>query len=287
MGLLSKLLPAAGSVLGTVIGGPVGGQIGGALGSAVAGSGASKKAMKAQIEAEKRAQARYDTALGNIKGYEQPYADAGTEGLNALRGRFTDPAAGSFGHTEDPTYTAPGAFTYTAADYMASPGYQFQQDEARRAILASASATGALQSGAALKELQDRAQQIALQDFNNERAFNYDVYKDSRNFGRDVYDTDRNYLTDRYDTGTNNLFRLTGVGQQATGLLSNAELERANLGANSDRNVGQAKASNALTQGDIWGNLASGLGGYLSGAGRQNALASDLRRSAAANPQLF
>lgn len=78
-------------------------------------------------------------------------------------------------------------------DYTASPGLQFQQDEARRATLASASKTGSLQSGAAAKALQDRAQGLAYQDFTKERAFDYGVYSDAANRSDANYNTDRGF----------------------------------------------------------------------------------------------
>lgn len=181
---------------------------------------------------------------------------------------------GTYGDTANPVdpgaYQAPAPFKYDLTDYKASPGYQYQQDEAARATLAHAGATGALQSGAALKELQDRAQKIAYGDFTNERAFAAGQSNLDRQFGLNAYTTNdtrynnnRNYLTDRADTQTGNLFRYTGIGQQAAGAVSGAATGVANGNAGSQVDIGNARAGNALAQGQIGSNFATGLGGIL------------------------
>lgn len=53
------------------------------------------------------------------------------------------------------------------SSFETSPGYQFLQDEARDQVERSAAAQGGLLSGAAMKALQDRAQGVASQDYNN------------------------------------------------------------------------------------------------------------------------
>lgn len=189
---------------------------------------------------------------------------------------------GTFGDATNPAWTSPSwtppspkGFEYGLDDYKASPGYQWQIDEATKAVLASAGATGARQSGAALKELQDRAQGIAALDFRgerdfahgryrDERDFGYGRYRDDRDFGYGKYVDDRNYLTNRFDRGTEDLFRYTGIGRDAAGVVGGSEMDRAQLGAGSDRNVGQARAANALTQGKVWGDFAGGVGGIVS-----------------------
>lgn len=204
-------------------------------------------------------------------------------GGNALT-MGTDP--GTYGTTANPTaptpYASPerpGAFTFSAADLEKTPGYQWQQDQARKSILASAGATGALQSGAALKELQDRAQQIAYQTFDRERNFAYGVNRDQRtdfntdrgfDYGltRDAradYTADRDYLTGRFDNQTNNLFRAAGVGQGAANTVSNAATWYGDQVAGLVQTGGEARAANALTQGQIGSDLSTGLGGLISG----------------------
>lgn len=51
------------------------------------------------------------------------------------------------------------------SQFQESPGYQFAQDEAQRAIERSAAARGDIVSGRTLKELDERSQQIANQQY--------------------------------------------------------------------------------------------------------------------------
>lgn len=166
---------------------------------------------------------------------------------------------GTYGGTENPT--APGAFSYTAEDYKESPGLQYALDRSKDVVQSSAAAGGFLNSGATLKELSDRAYQIALGDFNQERQFNYGLNRDARS----DYQDNRNYLTSRFDTQTNNLFKGAGVGQNAANTASNAATNYGQQTAGLITQGGQAQANNALTQGQIGSDFASGLGGLISG----------------------
>ena len=53
------------------------------------------------------------------------------------------------------------------AQFQQSPGYAWQMAEGQRAVESSAAAQGLLRSGATLKALQERGQQLANQDFSN------------------------------------------------------------------------------------------------------------------------
>lgn len=183
-------------------------------------------------------------------------------------GASTDP--GVFGNPANPTspgtYSAPSPFSYTLADYQASPGYAYQQQQAAAATEASASATGALESGSAMKALQDRAQNIALGDFTQQQQFADQLYNQNTTNALNAYDTnynayntDRNYLTGQFNTQTNNLFKGVSDGQTASGVVSNADLNVANGNATSATAGGAAAATNALTQGQIGSTAANGL----------------------------
>jgi hypothetical protein len=185
---------------------------------------------------------------------------------NALTGSPVTGAPGSYGNTSDPTYTAPAPFSYTQSDYQASPALQYQLDQASKQVLANASATGALKSGAALKSLSDRAQDRAYGDFASERQFAQGNYQDQRNTGRAIYENDRNYLSSRYDQGTNDLFRYTGVGQNALNTTTNAAQGYGADAAQTALNYGNIAAGNALQQGSIWSGLVTNLAGQASNA---------------------
>lgn len=197
-----------------------------------------------------------------------------------------------------PTYTAP-TYRETAVapldvgidKYVQSPDYNFQQEQGNKNILANASATGGLESGAALKSLQKFGQDLAMGDYSQWRGYTTGQYNTDRaytanrddaanafgqstalakfgadqsnyqygtNLNQSVYNANRDYATNRYDTNTSALMGLAGYGQQANSASSGA------LGAYG-QNVGNAYFNNATTQ----GNAA------LAGAGQVNNLLSN------------
>lgn len=167
---------------------------------------------------------------------------------------------GTYGTTANPT--APGAFSYGEGDYKESPGLAGAIKRATDAVQSSAAAGGRLFSGATLKDIADRAYDLSLKDYQGERAFAYGLNRDQRA----DYQDDRGYLTGRFDTQTNNLFRGTSVGQGAANTVSNAASRYGDQVAGLVTEGGQVKAQNALTQGQIGADFATGLGGLISGA---------------------
>lgn len=179
---------------------------------------------------------------------------------------------------ERPVMTRPtvAPVDVSLASYEKSPGYEFQQTEARRGTVAGASATGALQSGAAMKALQDRAQNIAKLDYRDWRDYttsqgnrredvananfafdagrsdnNYqfgvtrgdNIHNLDRAFNTDVYNLDRGQALDIYNRGTDDLFRLAGIGTGAAG-------QTAAAGQNYTSGSSNAIFSNAANQGN-------------------------------------
>lgn len=106
--------------------------------------------------------------------------------------------------------------------FTQTPGYQYTQDEAMRAVMANQSARGLVNSGSTLRALQDRAANLADQNYGN-------------------------YM--------NRLAALTGIGQTATG---QGMAAGQGYGGQASGVIGQgtSAANNYLTQGA--GALASG-----------------------------
>lgn len=222
-----------------------------------------------------------------------------------------------------PTRQAVQPYSFTAEQYKETPGYQYRQSEARKGILASAGATGALQSGAALKELYDRGDQIANQDFTAERGFDYGRYIDANNrsdanfasdrgFGYGVYadetgrsdanfnvdraygdsrfDADRGYATNVFNTRTDDLFQLTGIGANAASNVTGANNILSNQQIGATGQAGQAAAQNAQNQGSIWGDTIGQVGGalYQGYQGyKDNKLTKAVTSTINSNPLLF
>lgn len=182
-----------------------------------------------------------------------------------------------------PVYEAP-VYRETAIDpldvslskYEKSPDYEFQLSEGNRNILANAAATGALESGAALKALQTFGQNLAMGDYGQWRDYTTNQYNQDRNYtanrddaynafgtqqamnkfnsanstyqygntlAQNIHNSDRDYASNRYDTRTNNLLSLAGYGQNASNSYGNALQNNAS-------NLSNAYFSNASNQGN-------------------------------------
>lgn len=207
---------------------------------------------------EPQAQAQPGTTMNALTGAPVTNSPMAPQAPTQTAAPGVDP--GTYGTTANPT--APGAFSYGEADYKESPALKAALARAADVVQSSAAAGGRLFSGATQKELSDRAYQIALGDFNQERQFNYGLNRDQRA----DYQDDRSYLTGRFDTQTNNLFKGMGVGQGAANVTSSAAIQRGNQIADLVTEGGQVQAQNALTQGQIGSEFATGLGGIISGA---------------------
>ena len=110
------------------------------------------------------------------------------------------------------------------ANYQQSPGYQFQFNEGMRAVQNSAAAQGMLNSGATLKVLQTRGQQLGNIDFG---------------------------------TYYNRLLGIASLGQNAAAGVGNNGIATA-------RDIAQTDASAASGQASIYGSAAQGIGNQLN-----------------------
>jgi hypothetical protein len=122
--------------------------------------------------------------------------------------------------------------------YVASPGYQWQQDEAARQLQRNASSRGLLESGATQRDLLQQSQGLALQDYQNWW----------------------NTLSGNYDNYQNRLAALASAGMGMTG-------------GDNAMALGQGNAAGSYSTGNNIGSLlanqgTAGLGAYMNtGAG--------------------
>jgi hypothetical protein len=210
-------------------------------------------------------------------------AGAAPSGSGPLPQSGTSP--GTYGTTANPSAPtpyaspeAPGGFNFDTEAALNSPILQAALERGAGVIQSSAAAKGALNSGATLKALNDFGVRTTYDFLNDERDFAYGVNRDQRTdfntdrgFGyglsRDAradYQDDRGYLTGRFDRGTDDLFRGVSVGQGAANTVSNAASRYGDQAVGLVRDAGDARATNALTQGQIGSGFATGLGGMLS-----------------------
>lgn len=196
-----------------LIGAAVGaaGAVGSSLISAGANSRAARVAAANNAANNRLAQDQYNST----KALVQPYVDKGDTAADALQGFL--------GLGGDP------ARTQAAFDrYLNSTGYQFTRQQGIDAATQSAAGRGLLNSGGALKALQDRGTGLAQQ------------------YGQD-YVANLNGVANR---GTQAINALTGAG------VANVAGQTAN------NNAGSAAQSAAITaNGQIYGGLINGLAG--------------------------
>jgi len=210
----------------------------GAIGGIISGSKAASVQKQAAAE---QAQIARDQIAENKRQYDlsradlAPYRDAGYTSLKDL-------VAG----------TRPGGQfdkTFTNADFIKDPGYQFRLDEGTRGVEASAAARGGALSGGALKALARYQQGYA-----------------SNEFGA-AYDRFNTNLTGRY----NRLAGLAGTGQTATntGIAAGQAMQTANANArgqisDSIGSAGNATASMYAGIGNTISQTANNLGNYFA-----------------------
>lgn len=121
-----------------------------AVGAGAAVYGASKQSKAVKGAADQSAAVQRE-ALTALRGDLEPYRAAGVPALGGMQD-----AAGLGG---------PDGYARALAAFQSSPGYQFQFDEGMRAVNNGAAAQGMSNSGATMKALQARGQQLANQDF--------------------------------------------------------------------------------------------------------------------------
>lgn len=211
-----------------------------------------------------------NTALQNVTGAYSPYYAAGAQGLGQLQAAMAP--GGQLTQGWNQQFQAP-----TAAQAAQMPGYQFALQQGENAIQAGAAAKGNLLSGGTQKALANYATGLASQTY--QQAYNNALTGYQTN-----YATWANNQANLY----NRLMGVTGIGQQATQALGNAQLGTAgNIGnlltgsSQSISNLLGAKSSAAaqgmVNQAQAWsgglnqaiGGLGGGLLGYVYGQQQQ------------------
>lgn len=138
--------------VGTFLGGPAGGMIAGGLAGMIGGNRQAGAYDRAGAAAAARANQGYNYLRGSPVGTSYlPAGGAATDQMSDLLGLGDDPAA------------AQAAFE----EWQRSTGFQNRLEQGSRAITGNRAARGALGSGATLKALQERGQQLGTESFGN------------------------------------------------------------------------------------------------------------------------
>jgi hypothetical protein len=266
-----------------LLGGAISG--GASLISGLLGNSAAQKAAQQQAAAGNKAAGlaagatnaaqNYQTGqLSNENTNAQPYLGAGAQATNTLQGLLGPNGELTQGYAQqNGQFQAP-----TAEQASQTPGYQFQLQQGLNALQNSAAASGGLLSTGTAKNLENYAQGVASQNYQN--TYNNALNAYQTNFG--VYNTTQNNLYNRLfgvsQQGANSAANLNNVTAGTTNNLSQNLLGGAQLQGNDIMGVGNAQAAgtvggaNALNAGITGGANAIGQGITLSQLlGAQNA----------------
>ena len=113
----------------------------------------AKKAAKAQANAMQAYLAEMRQSRNNALSYQQPYEQAGRQGLNLLTQYLTGDPTSVMSRLEN------------------TPGYQFRLQQGQSSIQNLLASRGGLKSGAAMKALEQFAQGTASQEFGNQVGY--------------------------------------------------------------------------------------------------------------------
>lgn len=193
----------------------VAGSVAGGMMQSSAANKASKAAQKSQREALAQQREIFDLQRAD----QMPYMDVGQ---NAL----ADVADLSGANGVEAGRAA-------QANFLESPGYQFQLEQGQKAIDRSAAARGMLRSGATMEASQKFGQGLAAQDFT---------------------------------TYYNRLAGLAGMGQQSANAVSNAASNLSNKIGEAGQGIAQTQMANGAAQASITGNMIGGVTNSLTGA---------------------
>jgi hypothetical protein len=204
----------------------------GMVGGAAVQAGAAGKASKAQQAAARRGQDLAGQSYQQARQDWQPYATAGSQGLNMLMAGIGD------GRTGDLTRR------FSMDDFTKDPGYDFRMGEGTKAVEGGAAARGGLLSGAAAKALTRYSQGFASNEYGN--AYNR-------------YNQDQ---SNRY----NRLLGITGIGQNATNNMGVATSRYGDQMVGLNSAAGNAESAGIIGQGNAMSGMIGGIGNTVADA---------------------
>ena len=198
---------------------------------------------------------------------------------------------------------APDAASYYA-NFEADPGAAYRRSEALSGVNAASAARGKLRSGDAAKALATLSSDLGSQEygnwfarqtqrlaadrgqFNSNRSFAGNLYSeqnnradqrfgDDRSYGSNLWDlnrrrsdtnfnTDRTFQTNERDNRVNNLFRVSGIGDNAIGNVTSAGNNFTNAATNNNINGANIASNSAWANGQANTNLVNGIGSAIS-----------------------
>jgi len=225
----------------------------------VTGIGSSEEAADIQSDA-------YEKALQFQKSQWEDLLGMGATqrkiGDKALQKMYMETLTGGFDPGTEAYTAGPGFGGYGDFEYTESPGYQFIMDEAMKAVQQGAGGTGTRFSGGAMKEMQDRAAQLASLDYGNQWQRWYDEgtrgrrdYESDRGFGYGEWFDEQSRRRASVQDKMSPLSMMAGFGPTATGQMASAMPGVTGNIAQTMGTMGDIGAAGRLGRSQEWRNL--------------------------------
>jgi len=251
----TKMFEGGGEAL-TGIGGMVGGYF-----SNEEKLRAAKEIARAQREAGAKADNIYGESYTDVRDIFDPYMQGGNQAFEQYANLDTSYMPNEFEYSK------------TIGDFL-DPSMNFQMEQAMRPIESSAAAGGSLGSGATLKALQDRGQQVANMNYgqafdrmNQDKSFTYNQYLNNANMRRQQNQDRGNQLQNLFNTGYNATQNVAGYRDNLGTRQADIALQMGNIPTNAALRA-QTNAANWQTltdpqaTGQIYGGVQKAATGF-------------------------
>lgn len=206
---------------------------------------AANKMAKASNEERALYKQMYDEAYGD-GSFNAQIQKLGLNAENQYNDLINDETKWNRYLTGDKAFVTPDPFSFTAEDLYSDPSYNFRKQQGLDAAQQSQVANGMNLSGAALKELNDYASDVASKEYQSAYGRAYKEYTDSKNFDWNKWAADSAAYTNNLVQQATGLHNVASDGITANTNQSNA------LAAFADKNASgiqqQATASGLASQ---------------------------------------
>jgi hypothetical protein len=223
----------------------------------IAGLISQRNAKIEQDRANRAAQATIGREYKQAQGYQQPYYDVGSKGLEQMQ-------SGDYGTAVPGQPYMPAEYQQAAFNYQEDPGMAYRMQQGQRAISSSAAGAGTGLSGATLKALAKFGQNLGSQEYQNA----YNRYSTDRNANLAGYQTNLGRAQDIwgqqkdiYGMGTEQQQQRYGRAQDLANYGQQAGTNLSNLASGYGENIaglqgqqGQSRALGTMGMGQTWGS---------------------------------
>lgn len=246
-------LPSSGGGGGSSGSGSSGGGGGGGMGGLLAGAGAPSQQQpynSPNFSSYGMSGMQPMSYQSPQQGYISPNGQTTPSGAPGMLNMQNNPQAAMQNYLNTPGYQLLG--DPSMQRFQHSPGYQYAVDEAMNQVQRGAASRGLLESGRVMRDMTDRAQGMAQQDYGNWWNRQNQLYGDYQN---------RLAGLAGGDTGANQAYNM-GQTLGAGGLQTGADIgtlfgNQGNSGLSGIMNTGAAQSNNMQTAGNMQAQINS------------------------------